>query len=160
MVQADSAVPHLEPGLVPLEQVPDSDASFGHISIPRFPRRLLFASDPTFGGRRIEMVPVFVADYMRDRWKKHFVVATDLVQQRNADTLKDEIRAALREILQEPWFRAAVAGVGNAVVRVAPEPAPESEAAQMPVEAPAAAGSRYVPKAGLIRRNKPAGVQE
>lgn len=161
MVQAGKTVPHLEPGLVPLEQVPKSDGKFGHINIPRFPRRLLFSPVANYDNRRVEWVPEWVAQYMKDRWKGHFVVALDLAQQKHTHALKDQIRAALREVIQEPWFQAML--VGNGTGEAVQVPAPEQGGAVLPppVEVPPAPGGRYVPKGGLIRR-KPAetSVQE
>lgn len=159
MVQASVAVPQFEPGLVPLEQLPESDGKFGHIAIPRFPRRLLFSPVPAYGGRRVEWVPEWVAQYAKDRWKKHFVVATDLAQQKNTLALKDQVREALREIVQEPWFQTLLQGNGPGEAVQVPVPEPESAAGPSPVEEPAAPGARYVPRGRLVNR-KSASAQE
>ena len=104
-----------EPGLVPLEQAPGDNARFGQIPIPKFGRRLLFSPVPELGGRRVEWVPEWVAQYMKDRFNKRntvvFEVAADLLQQKYSNALKDQVRGIILDILQEPAIQAAIAAI-------------------------------------------------
>ena len=122
-----------EPGLVPLEQVPGSDAKFGNIPIPRFGRRLLFSPVPALNGRRVEWVPEWVAQYMKDRFNKRgsvaFEIAVDLLQQKYSHALYDQVRQIVLDILQEPSIQAVLAG-RPALVQAVPLPAPGFEPLQ------------------------------
>lgn len=157
MVSANDA-PH-QPGMLPLELQLDSTASYGQIPIPKFPRRLLFSPVPAYGGRRVEWVPEWVAQYMKDRFNRHgrleFSIATDLVQQKNTFALKDQLRDLLREIMQEPWFQAAISGNSSAAQTSASEPAkePEAPASASPI---ASATRPYKPGGRLVARKPPA----
>ena len=115
-----------EPGLLPLEQLSTSDAKYGTIAIPRFGRRLLFSPRTEYDDRRIEWVPEWVARHMMERFNRrqqHLAIAHDLLQEKNVDSLKGQVRATLLAVIREPWFQHEVAAIARqAVGQQEPEP--------------------------------------
>lgn len=123
-----------EPGLFPLEQLPASEAKYGHIDIPKFGRHLLFSPSLDYDGRRVEWVPEWVARYMMDRFNRrqaNFEIAHDLLQSKNVDSLKSQVRATLLAVVREPWFQHEVAAIARQAVGL-PEPEPVVAGGQEP----------------------------